>query len=496
MGKIKQNIVKGQKVVAIARQDEGFRAICLSRKSGQLKVLWTKSSVANGLKWQDFAAECGLTGTAENKSAEDTSVVVGFNCAGVVFYHIDVPAVREAEISQIIRLQTESRLPLPAEQVETSFRTNYFHNGSASVTVAAAKKQLLQNFVNSVKDIRPEKIMLNCEATAKIWTTLFPDKSEQAVVVNVESSISQLCLVEAGKLKNAVILDSGASDFIDSKGSVISETAVQRFARDLGSALNLFGFSEKGAIPIYILSCSNGFAAGTPNANEQDTFNKIAALLSLSGLNAKAADFGTAALPSGLSRSESSVLYDYRLPAGLALMSLDSDTELNIFENLYISDTKVRKSRAISQEKKSLIIAGVMLAVTVFLFYLLDELSAHHLERLKSTLDYSMLNEKYRLSEVIEKNRPDLLELLGTINSVEAGSIVLDSFDFRKGQAVKITGTAQSSDQLYKFEADLNKLKSKGLDKVNITGAQEDERNRRLKFTVTFDYKNFSKKQI
>jgi len=79
---------------------------------------------------------------------------------------------------------------------------------------------------------------------------------------------------------------------------------------------------------------------------------------------------------------------------------------------------------------------------------------------------------------------------------VEAGSIVLDSFDFRKGQAVKITGTAQSSDQLYKFEADLNKLKSKGLDKVNITSAQEDERNRRLKFTVTFDYKNFSKKQI
>jgi hypothetical protein len=496
MGKIKQNIVKGQKVVAIVRQEEGFKAVCLSKKSGQINVLWTKSSGSNGVGWQSFATECGLTGTAENKSADDTSVVIGFNCAGVVFYHLDVPAVREDEISQIIQLQTESRLPLPAEQVEISFRTNYLHNGSASVTVAAAKKILLQSFVNSVKEIRPEKIMLDCEATAKIWTTFFPDRSEQAVVVNVESSISQLCLVEAGKLKNAVILDSGASDFIDNSGSVISEAAVQRFAHDLSGTLNLFGFSPKGAIPVYILSCSNGFAAEKSGPNEQDALNNIAALLCSSGFNAKAADLSSAALPSGLSGSDISVLYDYRLAAGLALMSLDADRELNIFENLYISDAKVKKSRSLSREKKSVIIATAMLAVTIMLFYLLDELNAHHLEKLKTTLDYSMLNEKYRLSEVIGQNRPDLLELMGTINSVEAGSIVLDSFDFRKGQSVKITGTAQSSDQLYKFEADLNKLKSKGLDRVNITSAQEDERNRRLKFTVTFDYRNFSKKQI
>ena len=494
MGKIKQNIVKGQKVVAIVRQEDGFKAVCLSKKSGQIKVLWTKSSDSNGIGWSSFAAECGLSGNTENKSADDTTIVVGFNCSGVVFYHLDVPAVREDEVSKIIRLQTEARLPLPAEQIEMSFRTNGLHNGSTSVTVAAAKKQHLQSFVDTVKDVHPEKIILDCEATAKIWKTFFSDSQGQVVVVNVGSSASQLCLVEAGKLSNAVILDAGTSDFIDSKGSVISQAAVEKFARDLGSALYLFGFSPKGTIPVYILSCSKNTPAGMSGLNEPAALNNIASLLNSSGINTKVADFCTASVPYELTGSDCTVLYDYLVPAGLALMSMDDDIELNIFEKLYISDKKAKKGPYLSSEKTSILIAASMLVLTILSFYLLDELGARHLNKLKTKLDYAMLTEKYRLSEIIAKNRPNLLELLSTINTVESGSIVLDSFDFRKGQSVKITGTAQSADQLYKFEADLNKLKSKGLDRVNIASAQEDEKNRRLKFTMTFDYRNFSKK--
>jgi hypothetical protein len=94
--------------------------------------------------------------------------------------------------------------------------------------------------------------------------------------------------------------------------------------------------------------------------------------------------------------------------------------------------------------------------------------------------------------------------------------IELESFHFKKGQPVTITGTASTTDQLYSFEKKLEENKDiedvkrsvsvntigsnltsgtrniGGRSTLGGTGAARGNRSRGIKFTITFHYKNFT----
>ncbi len=70
---------------------------------------------------------------------------------------------------------------------------------------------------------------------------------------------------------------------------------------------------------------------------------------------------------------------------------------------------------------------------------------------------------------------------------------MLDSFDFKKGRPVTISGQAPGTDQLYKFQAAL--LSKKGITRVIIQNTSPDAKGKKLKFTITFHYKSFTSKR-
>ncbi len=69
----------------------------------------------------------------------------------------------------------------------------------------------------------------------------------------------------------------------------------------------------------------------------------------------------------------------------------------------------------------------------------------------------------------------------------------MDSFDFKKGRPVTISGQAPGTDQLYKFQAAL--LSKKGITRVIIQNTSPDAKGKKLKFTITFHYKSFTSKR-
>jgi hypothetical protein len=68
----------------------------------------------------------------------------------------------------------------------------------------------------------------------------------------------------------------------------------------------------------------------------------------------------------------------------------------------------------------------------------------------------------------------------------------VDAFHFRKGQAVTVTGQADNAEQMWVFQANL--LGRKGIDDVTITNTSSDARTRKIRFTMVFHYRNFTKK--
>jgi hypothetical protein len=70
--------------------------------------------------------------------------------------------------------------------------------------------------------------------------------------------------------------------------------------------------------------------------------------------------------------------------------------------------------------------------------------------------------------------------------------IVLNSLVFRRGQAIQIDGQADQPEQIYAFEQALQK--KEGIGRVDPPKYVQDSQTRKVKFTIKFQYKNFTQK--
>jgi len=510
-------------VIAMAKSDNKLMTVELRKQKDAFEVLWTRSSEDAGLSWQLFAAECGLSvdPTAQEDTDSNRMVVVGFNSEGMAFYRISVPAVGEEELGAIVKLQAETRLPLKAEQMELVWRADQIKNGKIGVTIAAARRKRLQEFVEDVRSFEPAKILLDCEGIVKVWSALFSENGENAVVVNTGVQNTQVCLAENGRLSNAVVLDMGIED-LGADGVEEQTEATERFAQDMTSVLELFGCDMSGQLPVCVLS--NGSAA----------YVSIVSSLRLAGLNARVALPDVKKLKS---KSKTSVegIYEYRVPIGLGLMALEAGAdELNIFERLYSPSRQKVKKHWLYSPKITGAIAAAMLVLFVVVSYAVDVASPGAIEKRLmasgSQSDIDLLMQRQKLIKTVASQRPDLLDLLNEVNESGDRGIKLESFYFKKGQLVTITGQASNNDQLYKFQESLQERTD--IKDVKMTASQNTSSTRSssargpssdrgpisaegpsaegpssaggpssargaggrgLKFSITFHYRNFTK---
>jgi hypothetical protein len=463
-------------VVAIAQVDKELKAVRVMRRGGIAELLWVSSVDAGKTDLRTFAVKSGLSlmSAAGTLVGEEKASVVGFDSGGVVFYSLTVPAVKEGEIAAIVRLQAEARLPLPVGQMELAWRSERVGDGQMRVTVAAAKKHQLGRFVEEVRAFRPAQILLDCEGIVKVWRTMFSGNTELAVVLSARQRSTRACLVKEGRLVNAVSLDTGVEDLSGSKRL----KAADRFAQDMRSVLELFGYADPGAAAIFVLSDGG------------KVLERMVSSLVSAGLNASSALPQVEKLRGGAEAGEKEV-YEYRVPIGLALMALDTEVEeLDIFGRLY----KPRAEKAKKRWYYSLKITGAMAAAALILFvlvlYAVDAASYRRLSRLEANADFEQLMQRQVLIRQVAQLRPDLLELLREINSIDCKGIMLDTFSFKRGEPASIAGLADG-DEHYKFEKMLQGVKDVSDVRMN---SSKEAKGDKYKFTITFHCKGFTKK--
>ncbi len=481
--------------IAIAHEENEFKAVEVRKQGETIEMLWAKSGQDSDTNWLSFAAECGLSIglTEKDKTDGDKTTVIGFSSAGVAFYNIGLPAAKEDELKSMVRMQAETLLPLPVEQMELTWRKGRVRNGQVAVAVAAARREYLKDFVENVCALNPAKILLDCEGAVKAWKELFGGNEKDAVIVNLTARSTQVCLAEDGYLSNAIILDMGIEDFLemadnlpDSENEGVPEQteATERFIFDVKSALEAFDYTEAAKLPIFVLS------------NGGNTIKGIVAYLKSAGLNVRAALPQIQKMRAQMD-FEIEQLYEYRVPIGLALMAIEAPADgFSLFDRLY-RPAGVKQKRAILYSPKIAgAIAAVMLAVFVIISYAIDVASPGVIEEsLKTTdssTDINQLMQQQNLTRIVAMERPNLLELIKHISESGDSSIKLESIHFKKGQLVSITGQVQSPDQLYKFQESL--MSKSGIKDVKIQNTSRDNKTKNVKFTMTFHYKNFTKK--
>ena len=136
-----------------------------------------------------------------------------------------------------------------------------------------------------------------------------------------------------------------------------------------------------------------------------------------------------------------------------------------------------------------------MLVLLLIASYAVDIASPGAIEkRLNSAgigTEIDQLIQRQRLIKSVASERPDLLQLLNQINEAGGQGIVLDKLDFNKSRPASISCQAQRAEQVYDFEENL--LTKKGITEVKIQSATPDNKTKKLKFTIIFHYKKFTK---
>ena len=156
--------------------------------------------------------------------------------------------------------------------------------------------------------------------------------------------------------------------------------------------------------------------------------------------------------------------------------------------------------------------AAVMLVLLVVVCYAVDVASPGAIEKRLSAsgsdADIDLLMQRQRLIKTVATQRPDLLDLLSEVSKSGERGIKLESFHFKKGQRVTVTGQAPGNEQLYKFQESLQEKTS--IKDVKMTATQDTRsavgtrsaagakgaagaRSRGVKFTITFHYRSFTK---
>ncbi len=473
-------------VIAAVKEDTQFKAVELRAHGDEVEILWVKAVPSDGCTWSDFAVECGLAqavGTKGKTVRKDVVSVVGLDSTAVAFYRISTPAVGEEETASIVRMQVESLLPLPPEQIEVAWRTIPSTDGKMDVTMAAARCDHLERFIDSTRDFRPQNILLSCEGMARAWQSLFMEQERQGAVLSIGERHTQVCLVQAGRVVHAGVLDVGMSDLKSTGGHGDASggtEASERFALDIRTILDSFGWEVLTLWPIFVLS---------DGSREID---RIVASLNAAGLLARASLPGTQGVkaPVGFDRGD---VYQYHVPLGLALLAIGEPSgRLDLFKGIIQDQEEVSAQRA----RLSILVAGAvavfMLIALIATSYIVDKSRDKHYKNLLARTDLEQAIQRQTLLKTVAQHRPDLLQLLTDINTGQNPGIVLDSLHFRKGQPVTVTGQADNQEQLWAFQKNLSGRK--GVEKAESSNVSQDSKTKKIRFTITFQYKGYTKK--
>jgi hypothetical protein len=410
--------------VAVTRQGSAFKAVRLENSQDRIKVLEFIEIADSEASWEHFCKYVHTSGQA------GTDTAIAFDADSISFYCLAVPPSADSDLGRMVRLRVESMLPLPIEQMQFAWAPGEDSNGKKLVTVAAARSDHLRAFVNSVKICTPSRIVLDCEVICKAWSTFCKSGNGAAVLISPGESNTRVCLCSNGRFANAVTLDYKASDLLNAEDGIQCE----RLSQDLVGIFEHFKI-ETSQVPVSIFSKSS-------------QYSRLSACIKSMGFEIQESEPSfdqleiCCQLPSDLS--------SFMLPLGLGYISLsDYPGELNLFENLY-QPVKRRSHTALKDGatlKRLAFLATAFIVVFCLAGYGVDWLKLNRLKAYNQTTDPNLnVNvrlEQERIRKVIATERPDLLDLLDKVNSVQTEGITLTSFSFKKGQHVSMNGFAR-----------------------------------------------------
>lgn len=453
--------------VAFTKMADGTcRSVRLERTPSGVKLIWKHTCESTSL--DESLSSAGL-------SRGKTHAVLGIDPAGVGFYNIEIPQVPEAQLDSVVRMQAETILPLPLEQMEIAYHCGKVIADKCCVTIAAGRSTQLKSEVAFARECKAASIVLSCEAMAKAFDTLFKITEKKYIVLNLRANSTQVLLCEDGKLVHTAKLDIGIDDIND-----IERQCGEMFVYELRNTLERLDADNTGETAIYVFSESRLLT------------EDVVMGLNDAEIPSKVAELKQDVINSKMDLRDEEV-FEYLEPIGCALLAVDEEKRpLNLFGNLYNLKKKKtkKKSSGFAVLLRAAAVFVVMLLATFFTFNYLNKLELVKYDN--PELDKLVAEQKTR--KLIAQQRPDIINLFTQLNEDAPGGMKLEIISFKKGEKVLVSSKASSHEQIIAIEKFLSSKKDfSGVTRQNPT---YDPKTKKYNFKLNFHYKHWTRKTI
>lgn len=439
-------------------------AVKIEQTPAGVKLLWKHTGPAEDLN--DALAGAGL-------QSSKIHTVLGIDPPGIAFYNIEIPLVPDAQLDSIVRMQAETILPLPLEQMEIAYHRGKVIADKCRVTIAAGRTAQLSSEMIFAKNCKAAGIVLSCQGTVKAFDTLFDIGRQKYVILNLRKYDTQVLLSEDGKLAGAAKLDVGIDDL-----NGADQQYAEIFIYDLRNTLEMFGLDSAEETALYVFSKSRPLT------------EEIVAGLNDLQMPAKAAELKPHAI-TGETVSEEEDICQYLAPIGCAMLTLDEENRpLDLFSRIYNTDKKKKKVSGFASLIRAAVIFAIMLIATFFTF--------NHLNKIELTRydndDIDKLVAQQKIRKLIAGQREDVLKLITLINEKPPAGMMIDSISYKKGEKVTIASHASSHEQMRAMRDFLSSKRE--FSEVVRQNPTFDEKSKKYAFKINFYYNKRGRKSI
>lgn len=383
------------------------------------------------------------------------------------FYPFTVPLVEGAMLETLITTQAETIIPMPLAQVAFTWRITERENGVQKGFLSAIRKGYFQE-LSHLTGGGVESVLPDATGLVAAWSHFFDSTPHLSILIQVRNCCCVLALCDQKKLVRATAIDfdavGGVHALLHDLAAVVDELDATKTAR-----LYLTGEMNTAAA-----LCGELTAAG-----------RNAQLWTLSDSNVSALG----------AQNHTAQLHSQPEAFGMAIAALGEDCP----EFDFVRRPRTAVSSVVMMDKQVLIRSLAMVAAMIVLFFAVKYWAANsQLQQIRQALSAEhqattgqKILARQQMRERIVRSRPDMLELLTALSKSAENDITLDTFNFKKGQPVRITARAQSFEQVYQFQKKLQE--QPGVRDIKLISPTNDERKKQVQFTMTFMYKNFSK---
>ena len=442
-------------------------SIAKHRKSPQLSCAVIIEKNASGFKllWKDKSEEIQSNSYFSNACVNHgkPTLVVGQQCTELAFYQLEMPPVSESQIEGIVDIQVETLLPLPADQMQLTFNYGQISGDQRPVTVVAARTVVLDETINDAKELKAEKIFLNCQAIAKAWKELFTNSSQSAVIINVMADYTQVIAISDNRVAHATTVENTSQQELS-----------RLYLQDLRNAIDM-------------VTDQNSIETVSVISSKSQENKELIAFLNNSGFSASESVLNPSKLICDQALPAADIC-EYLEPIGLSMLAIEPDgNELEICKKLYTRTEPIEANYL-----AKLIAAAILVLVLLFAFLSVFIKNKRSVLAQLQNPDIDEISSRQEYRKTVATQRWDVLAMFDKLSETTPKGMMLDSFSFKRGQPISIATKANNLDQMFEFEKKLNALSE--VSDATITSHTIDQKSKKVTFKMTFNYKKVTRK--